>query len=270
MFLQDPQRTAYDLNFSIADIPVRVHPLFWLVAVLMSRGYSERPVAVVVVVGVMFISILIHELGHALAIRYYGWTPSITLYAFGGFASYNQGFSSASSSYTRSGNSTQAQVIIAAAGPIAGFAFAAFVAAGLFLSNSSVEFSMTKDFHPRIGMGPAIPVFVKDQLNLVWVCLASLFYVNIGWGIINLFPVFPLDGGRIARELMVAAKPQDGHRHAIILSIVAAIFVAVVGYAHWDRRFLAIMFAFLAYSNYNTFQAYYGGGHGGYGSRGPW
>ena len=62
MLFQPPQPTPYDLRFSVAGIPVTVHPLFWLIALLL--GSTGDILLVPIWVGVIFVSILVHELGH--------------------------------------------------------------------------------------------------------------------------------------------------------------------------------------------------------------
>ena len=95
MLLVEPPRNQYDLCFALFGIPVRVHPFFWLVALLLGLGgvnhYQDRAQALLIWIVVIFISILLHELGHAFAIRYYGWEPSVTLYALGGMATHHRG-----------------------------------------------------------------------------------------------------------------------------------------------------------------------------------
>ncbi len=73
MFSFEPPRTAYDLHFQIAGIPVRVHPLFWLATLILgSNSWSgdgnvdpDAGMKLLIWVGVMFVSILVHELGHS-------------------------------------------------------------------------------------------------------------------------------------------------------------------------------------------------------------
>ena len=50
-----------------------------------------------------------------------------------------------------------------------------------------------------------------------------MLYVNIFWGLVNLLPVYPLDGGQIARELLELASPADGVRQSLWLSVIAAV-----------------------------------------------
>ena len=94
MLFTEPPRTQYDVRFSVAGIPVRVSPFFWLVTLLFGASGGTDAVGLLTWVAVVFVSILIHEMGHALVQRYYGWEPSIILYQMGGLATYNTGFTS--------------------------------------------------------------------------------------------------------------------------------------------------------------------------------
>src|SRR5512146_1456782 len=83
LFFQSPPPTRYDLRFSLLGFPVRVHPLFWLIAVLLGSASADL-VQILIWVLVVFVSILIHELGHALAFRRYGLSSQIVLHFAGG------------------------------------------------------------------------------------------------------------------------------------------------------------------------------------------
>ena len=105
--------TEFDLRFSLFGIPVRVHPGFWIVAMIMRRGAfkHEQGLALIGIwVAVVFVSILVHEMGHALAIRYFGWDPHVVLHYFGGYAAYVPTW----------GQSPRRSIIISFAGPGAG------------------------------------------------------------------------------------------------------------------------------------------------------
>ena len=59
----------------------------------------------------------------------------------------------------------------------------------------------------------------------------TLLWVNIFWGLINLMPVFPLDGGQVARYAWLKRDPWGGVRKSLWLSVIAGVLVAVVGLA---------------------------------------
>ena len=252
MLLGEPPQTPYDLHFSLLGIPVRVHPFFWVIAILL--GFSAgKLINLLVWVVAMFLGILVHELGHALVMRRYGFSPRIILYGMGGLAS-----SGPAQAYGSAGSSTQAQILISAAGPGAGFLLAALVVAVLEAVGPGVQVVLLNGVVPFVA--PVIKAgAVLDPLTLfVW----DLLFISIFWGVMNLLPVYPLDGGQIAQRILVAANPVDGVRQSLQLSFVTAIAVAVIGFALMRELFIVVMFGFLAFFSYRALQAYRG--------RGPW
>jgi len=251
VIFNEPARTPYDLNFRVLGIPVRVHPLFWLVALLLGLGGGDngRDLAPLLFwIGTAFVSILIHELGHALAARSYGWEPWITLHGFGGLASYRPTF-----------QSPKSQILISLAGPGAGFLFAAVVLGFIAASGHSIHFvwpNFTLPFWFE-------PLYQSRNLNLL---LYYLLYINIFWGLVNLLPIYPLDGGRISQEVFQLANPRDGLQQALWLSIAVAVGAGILAWTRMGDQFLAIFCAYLAYTSYQTLQSYSGrgGGFGGF------
>jgi len=85
--LGEPKITAYDLRFQFLGIAIRIHPGFWAICVFL--GFSMRmstPIYLFVFSVAVFLSLLIHEMGHALAFRRCGIRAHIVLYHFGGLA----------------------------------------------------------------------------------------------------------------------------------------------------------------------------------------
>jgi Zn-dependent protease len=146
--------------------------------------------------------------------------------------------------------------MISAAGPAAGFALAALVAATLYATNRYVSFPVVQH------MGQGEPITEPQLYNLV----SDLLWVNIFLGLINLFPVYPLDGGHIAREVFLAFDLREGVRYSLMLSCAAAAGLALFGLLQLQSIFVALMFGYLAYSSYQGLQGYAGGGFG----HGPW
>ena len=233
--LGEPPPTQADLHFRLFGIPVRVHPLFWVITLLLGLGGSgdADPVPVLIWVVVVFVSILVHEFGHALTQRYFRGHPWVTLYSFGGLASCND-----------CERSPRAQLLISFAGPLAGFLFAGVVVLGLIALRRFQGFEL--DWIP-----------VRWDLFDSWLDIAIfyLLFVNIIWGLVNLLPIYPLDGGQIARELFTLGNPRKGIIQSLQLSTGAAALVAV--YALSQREiFLCIMFGVLAYGSFQTLQRY--------------
>src|SRR5438552_2066073 len=107
----EPDRSQFDWNFRIFRIDVRVHPMFWLFSAILgwnalSAGFGFLLVWIVCV----FVSVLIHELGHVFMGRLFGSHGHIVLYSFGGLAI---GSSSLHNRWQR--------IAVYFAGPLAGF-----------------------------------------------------------------------------------------------------------------------------------------------------
>ena len=247
MLLGEPSRTQYDLNFSLFGIPVRVHPLFWLVAVFLGANGRDG-VAILTWVAAMFFSILLHELGHAWMMRLHGFHPWIVLYGMGGLTLYDprEAFGSKRSD-------TLANVLICAAGPGIGFLFAGLVVAGFFAAGHGKDVWLSDP----LGLWPHV-WFVNAGLSRL---LDYVLFICVFWGLVNLLPVYPLDGGQIARELFIRFSPRDGIRQSMLLSIFAAIAMAVYGYARLNQPYIALLFGYLAFSSFIAMQNYIGGSH---------
>lgn len=232
MILTQPTPTPADLHFQLAGIPVRVHPFFWIVALLLSGGGEPRLVLCWMVA--VFVSIIVHEFGHAVLQRYYGGRPRIVLYSFGGLAA-AEGVEA---------NPWQ-QILICLAGPAAGFLLATLMAAALLLTGVPL----------RVDFPFIVPGQMASELGRAFVFY--MFQINILWGLVNLLPVYPLDGGQATRELFtLAMPPARGIVASLWLSIVTAAAAAAVFLLVTGSLYVAIMFAFLAYSSYQTLQAF--------------
>jgi len=232
--LGEPGRTSYDLNFSVFGIPVRVHPLFWLIAVLLGgRNPDLKFVAVFALC--VFVSILVHELGHALAARSYGWPPSIVLHGFGGVTRY-----SPASGYTR-----RRAIWITFAGPLAGFIlFAVVLGLEMMIASGATQ---QQEWARNLTTSSAWP--------LTGYALYSLRMLNLFWGLFNLLPVVPLDGGQICAELLNARSSHQGRVRAAWIGMVTA---TVVGIWFLSRGMIiaTLLFGGLAYENYQHYSQY--------------
>lgn len=251
MFTVEPAPTQFDLHFRVAGFPVRVHPFFWLMTLLMGAR-DDDPMALLIWIAVVFLSILVHELGHALTMRYYGQEARIVLYMMGGLAIPEAARWGGSGRRSRG---PLGQILISAAGPGAGFVLAALTAAAVFAAGGVVQLYLAYGFLP-------IPlVELPEGANPYWSEFASgLLWVNIFWGLVNLLPVNPLDGGHIAREMLTANDPWEGMAKSLWLSVFVGAAVAAIGFLVLHDRFLGIFFALLAFSNYLTIQNLQGRG----------
>ncbi|MBI3236126.1 MAG: M50 family metallopeptidase, partial [Chlamydiales bacterium] len=65
-------------------IPILIHPTFWLFAAIIGFMNSQSFIGTLIWVGIIFISVLFHEFGHALMACLFGKKPRIELVALGG------------------------------------------------------------------------------------------------------------------------------------------------------------------------------------------
>ena len=250
LLFQVPPPTRYDLNFSVAGIPVRVHPLFWVISFLF--GFSANNLLYTFVwVLAIFLSVLVHELGHAFAFRRYGLRSSIVLHFAGGLTvpeSVSWG-----STWANVALSPREEIVVSLAGPFSGFLLATLIILGVIVSGGSIAVDWLLGF---------IPLPVVASLPVGGVFLTVLFYilvsVNVFWGLINLVPVYPLDGGNVARYALLQNDPYDGVRRSLQLSVVAGGIVALVGLVFLRSVYMALLFGFLAYQSYQSLQNRYG------------
>ncbi len=133
-----------------------------------------------------FLSIALHELGHAIVARRNGVEVlGIDLWVFGGLAK-----------LSRDSQSPGEEFRIAAAGPAVTLLLAVLAGVGVsLLSHPDWDVSVFAD---------------SDDSSPVLALLSWLALVNTGLLIFNLVPAFPLDGGRIARAI---AWKVTGDRH---------------------------------------------------------
>ncbi len=169
-------RTDHIQIARVIGIPIYLHfswlIIFGLIVWTLSTGYfpaqyPDLPASSYWAKGLVasllfFVSILLHEIGHAVvALRHGLRTRSITLFIFGGVAQLE-----------KDPTDGRAEFWMAAAGPLVSLALA-----GLFY-------------------GCAILPFVGPQAAAVATYLAL---INLMLALFNLVPAFPMDGGRLLR-----------------------------------------------------------------------
>ena len=228
MSLLTPDRTRYDLNFRLNDIPVRVHPGFWIVhgVIGATTATGIGAWAFFLWIACAFVSIVIHELGHVLAGRQFGARGEIVLTVFGGHAGASADLGERSH-----------RIIVYLSGP----------AAQLLLAGTLALVCSTFRLGPWAALPPPpqYPVmpqpsaeagnpadaakarefqeeYVRASQEYMQTLMAHFFSpavlavvmlvgINIGWGLFNLIPIPPLDGGRVLMEL-IGRHPDGDHK----------------------------------------------------------
>ena len=213
MTLPAPGVATSGLRFRLFGFPVRIDISFVIVMALLGLpgGFDLARIALWVALGA--VAVLLHELGHAFLARTTGAHPTIDLYAFGG-----------ATQFVPPGPLTRLRSIaISVSGPLVG------IAIGLALLA----------FVPRDGFEPG---------GLADYALEIAVFVNLGWGVLNLLPLLPLDGGHVMQELLPGSD-EVRRRRALVISLVIAAVVAVVAVAA-GYIFGAVLALFLAFGSW--------------------
>jgi len=225
------QPTSGNTSFTLFGFPTAIQPFFWVAAALIT-AFSIGPInndmpiwftrLFIGMTGVL-LAILAHELGHALVFRHVFRTPSaIVLHGFGGMTIPLQ---HVSRRYGLSG--AFAHCFLSFSGPLAGFILAFLMYVLLFITPPAESL-----------------VFKLFGFFLSWTVTISIF-----WGIVNLLPIYPMDGGHISREIFLFFFPRQGVRFSLILSMMVAALLGVLAF-QYGASIIAFFFAFFAYQNY--------------------
>ncbi len=229
------------LRFTIFGIPVVVEVWFWLVMAFLGGGFTalehSRPddyIGVLLFMVAGFISVLVHELGHALT----GWklgggTVWIKLWALGGLA-YQQG--------GRLNRKNRCAMILA--GPGSGLLLAAISIAAVFVVFPLPEALLRLNYYlqyTNILHHQMVTIFPDNKP--IYGFLNAMIWVNVWWSLLNLIPVYPLDGGQFMDQFVKSRKLM--HKISMIAGAVGVVLLLSLG-----GRFGFIFFGFLIYQNY--------------------
>ena len=195
-------------------IPIRIHAswffVFFLVTWTLSTGYlpeslpgltAERYWAMGSIAAVLlFLSVLLHELGHSYVALYYRIPiEKITLFIFGGVAHMR-----------KEAPTPRAEFLIALAGPVVSFVLGGICFVFVELAEA-----------------------IQRQHGLQgWIMLGALLgFVNMQLGLFNMIPGFPLDGGRVLRAGLWAWG-NDFYRatkQAAVVGLVCGVLFGLAG-----------------------------------------
>src|SRR6266704_802286 len=160
--------------FRIAGIQLRIHITFLLLIAWLAFGYyaeggSAAALGRVLFVLLLFVCVVLHEFGHAIAAKNFGiHTPDITLLPIGGVARLQ-----------RMPDEPRQELIIALAGPLVNVVIALTLFAVVGWRGLAAQATMGG----------------SDLL-------AQLLVINVVLVLFNLLPAFPMDGGRVLRALL--------------------------------------------------------------------
>lgn len=177
-------------QFRVGGIPVRIEPAFIVVITVLGLDpYDLRPLRLVSWLIVVTVSVLVHELGHAIAFRAFGLRPTITLHGFGGLTS----------------------------------------ASGVMSAGRNIVVSLAGPLCALITLGaPAWWLVSSGRYSGdARIVLGQVLWVNIGWSLLNLLPILPLDGGHVVESILEIFTRGRGRRAARIASVVVAAAVGL-------------------------------------------
>ena len=192
-------------------IPVTVRPSFLLVAAIL--GFRAGSVALILAwIAVVFVSILIHEMGHALTARGFGSEVEVELNTLGGLTSWT---------LPEADFGPGKRALVAAAGSGVGVVFGGLV---------WLVASVTGPFYGVAG-------FV----------VSNLIYVNLFWGLLNWLPIRPLDGGHLFTSLLEKVAP----KRAVVIANVVFMVTAAAGLAaalYFHLTYVALLAGYLLFT----------------------
>jgi Zn-dependent protease len=208
------------LRFKVGPFPVLVFPWFFLSAILLGAGYGFgwRMAAWIFVV---FVSVLVHELGHAVVGRVFGGQPEIRLEAFGG-VTFPQ---------FRIRPTPSRQFVLSFAGPVAGLLLGA------------LAYALVRALPPERG---SISAWIMGQF--VW--------VSIVWAAFNLLPILPLDGGNMLLAFVEGVRRRPSLALVSWISVAMSLAVAgAVTYLYGPDPFALLWLGLFALQNFQRARA---------------
>ncbi|MCC6525577.1 MAG: hypothetical protein IT373_23200 [Polyangiaceae bacterium] len=210
------------MRFRLFSVPVEVHPGFWLMCVFFGFPMltAGKTLEFLLGIPIVFLSILVHEFGHAIAVRRYRMEPTVTLYMLGGLTAWRPGAVRVS----RPG-----RVLISFAGPGAGFVLAGILFAIKYLAPEAW------------GSMPGLARFAAEYL----------LWINWVWGLFNLIPVLPFDGGHILEHVLGPKRM----RTTAVVSLVCGLGIAGYFLIAEQSMWIPFLVGMGAVQSYQRFRA---------------
>jgi len=173
-------------------IPLRMHFTFLIYLIVRFQQFNNNPLFGFLLVAGFALSIILHEYGHALAAKKYGgWPEEVILWQFGGLA------------ICREPRSLIGSLATTVGGPLVTLALV-----GLFSGSAGMLQTMAN---------PAMHGLVRLAQELARFNLLALVF--------NLIPAFPMDGGRLLRDLLAF---HTGRYQATTLALTISRYLAVL------------------------------------------
>ncbi len=240
------------LNFRLLGIPVSIHPISWVMLLILGGGLGvdsgQQLASVLLFVVAGMLCLIGHEMGHALAGRQLtGCLPGISIAGLGG------------STFTPRLPKTRAgYFLLVFAGPLASLLLGVLAGSifGLQIGHvaDGIIFSLLYPLPLPLPLdaGTLFAIESSGMGHLLLTFYLHLFGVCVWWTIFNLLPIFPLDGGKLLGTLL------NNDRTACIIGLVfggalsaLCLFWALLGGGSW---FNVLVVGYLTYINYSCFK----------------
>lgn len=211
-----PQPSPWDLNFRILGVPIRVTPWFWIIVAALGWGDGDFQ-RVLIWLGCVFVSILCHEMGHALTNRVFGRQPAILLHGMGGLC-------------IAEGPSISGwkRMLVIFNGPLAGFLLYGLVL--LVIDNVQLDDPNAREI------------------------AAQMAFINLVWSILNLIPIWPLDGGQLAGVVLQGISRRRGQELTHGISLVLSALLAFWLYRKNGSIYNILLLSMFAMQNFQMLQ----------------
>lgn len=190
------------LKTHFCRVPITINPTYILLVLILARPTSfdgDEWIRVLIVACALTISLIWHEVGHVLLLRKFGIRPEISLSITGSVTQWE-------------GDETLnhfQRVAIGLSGPFFGLILGVFV---WFLIQT-------------------LPLSMSAELSRF---LTTLYWINGVWTLLNLMPIFPLDGAYCLRAILDASLRRYSNSIFQISSGIMALFVIIYSaYAGW-------------------------------------
>lgn len=201
---------------SLKKIPLSVYPSFWALAILIALANGTTISEMVIWVGVVFVSVIIHEMGHAITAILFGQSVAIELRGLGGVT------------IPLGGKLSQGkEFVVVFMGPLFGFLLAGLAFIAL-----------------------QVPVIYPSILIY---SLKVIYIANILWSILNLLPVLPLDGGRLMMIFFEKLFGHSGVKFSYLFSCLFSLFLSLAAFSFY-AVIAGALFMLFAYEGYVGFQ----------------
>ncbi len=218
MLLPEPRPTRWDLHWRMLGGEVRIRPMFWVSCVLLGAIVYRDPkiggmgmfwfwlVAVL-------ISLLVHEAFHLLAARLLGARVRVVLSGMGGTV------------FGLDERKRGQRVLVPLAGSLGNL-----LICGILWVLADPQWNPL----PIDRLGENGTIFIVNSVKIA-------LLLNVFWALLNVLPLWPLDGGRVAVELGEALLGRLGQTAALVVSLIVCLLLSLTVVA-WARRTLVDRF----------------------------